>query len=204
MQKRLWKRDERACASKLEQEKKMTAVMCDKGESARMKVKVLETVVGAAMCGLQTASVRKRQEEVAEMKMLSFSFGLTRVGRLRHEDIRGTWRQHFRCFGDKVREASLRWFGHIQRSDSDYTRRKMLTLELASRRPRGRPCERAQVVVVVGLPGPSAKEEPGKHEKECIIIRNQVSGIYHAYMINTTYQNRYTDMSCISVLVFLV
>lgn len=74
----------------------MTAVMCDKGESARMKVKVLETVVGAAMCGLQTASVRKTQEaelEVAEMKMLSFSFGLTRVGRLRHEDIRGTWRE---------------------------------------------------------------------------------------------------------------
>lgn len=155
--------------------RKVTAVMCDKGESARMKVKVSETVVGAAMCGLQTASVRKTQEaelEVAEMKMLSFSFGLTRVGRLRHEDIRGTWRQHFRCFGDKVREASLRWFGHIQRRDSDYTRRKMLKLEVASRTPWGRPRERAQVVFVVGLPCFSAKEEPGKHQKECIIIRN--------------------------------
>lgn len=56
----------------------MTAVMCDKGESARMKVKVLETVAGAAMCGLRTVSLRIRREaglEAADMKMLSFCFG---------------------------------------------------------------------------------------------------------------------------------
>ncbi|KAK3534222.1 hypothetical protein QTP86_007020 [Hemibagrus guttatus] len=58
--------------------------------SARIKGKVYRTVVRPAMLyGLETVSLRKRQEselEVAELKML--------------------------------REARLRWFGHVQRRDS--------------------------------------------------------------------------------------
>ncbi|KAK3558190.1 hypothetical protein QTP86_013016 [Hemibagrus guttatus] len=60
--------------------------------SVRIKGKVYRTVVRAAMLyGLETVSLRKRQEselEVAELKML--------------------------------REARLRWFGHVQRRDSEY------------------------------------------------------------------------------------
>ncbi|KAK3553711.1 hypothetical protein QTP70_007503 [Hemibagrus guttatus] len=60
--------------------------------SARIKGKVYRTVVRAAMLyGLETVSLRKRQEselEVAELKML--------------------------------REARLRWFGHVQRRESEY------------------------------------------------------------------------------------
>ncbi|KAK3536420.1 hypothetical protein QTP86_008867 [Hemibagrus guttatus] len=59
--------------------------------SARIKGKVYRTVVRPAMLyGLETVSLRKRQEselEVAELKML--------------------------------REARLRWFGHVQRRDSE-------------------------------------------------------------------------------------
>ena len=39
------------------------------------------------------------------------------------------------CFGDKAREARLRWFGHVQRRDSEYIVRRMLRLELPGRRP---------------------------------------------------------------------
>ncbi|KAK3548231.1 hypothetical protein QTP70_005150 [Hemibagrus guttatus] len=69
--------------------------------------------------GLETVSLRKRQEselEVAELKMLRFSLGVTRLDRIRNEYIRGT--AHVGRLGDKVREARLRWFGHVQRRET--------------------------------------------------------------------------------------
>ncbi|KAK3549717.1 hypothetical protein QTP86_007195 [Hemibagrus guttatus] len=87
--------------------------------SARIKGKVYRTVVRPAMLyGLETVSLRKRQEselEVAELKMLRFSLGVTRLDRIRNEYIRGT--AHVGRLGDKVREARLRWFGHVQRRE---------------------------------------------------------------------------------------
>ncbi|RXN38888.1 Retrovirus-related Pol poly LINE-1 [Labeo rohita] len=99
--------------------RKVSGVLCDKRVSARMKGKVFKTVVRPAMLyGLETAALKKRQEaelEVAELKMLRFSLGVTRMDRIENKFIRGT--THVRCFGDKVREARLRWFGHVQRRD---------------------------------------------------------------------------------------
>ncbi|KAK3570787.1 hypothetical protein QTP86_025428 [Hemibagrus guttatus] len=96
-------------------------VLCDRKISARIKGKVYKTVVRPAMLyGLETVSLRKRQEselEVAELKMLRFSLGVTRLDRIRNEYIRGT--AHVGRLGDKVREARLRWFGHVQRREMD-------------------------------------------------------------------------------------
>lgn len=44
-----------------------------------------------------------------ELKMLGFFLS---------EYMRGT--AHVRRFRDKVREARLRWFGHMERRDDDY------------------------------------------------------------------------------------
>ncbi|KAF3701774.1 hypothetical protein EXN66_Car017462 [Channa argus] len=88
---------------------------------------------------LETVPLKKRQEakqEVAELKMLRFSLGVTRMDRIRNEDIRGT--AHVRCFGDKVREARLRWFGHVQRRNCEYIGRRMVRLELPGSRSRER------------------------------------------------------------------
>ncbi|MCJ8746795.1 hypothetical protein PDJAM_G00145890 [Pangasius djambal] len=93
--------------------------------------------------GLETVSLRKRQEselEVAELKMLRFSLGVTRLDRIRNEYIRG--KAHVGRLGDKVREARLRWFGHVQRRESEYIGRRMLDMELPGRRRRGRPKRR--------------------------------------------------------------
>ncbi|KAK3572921.1 hypothetical protein QTP86_010564 [Hemibagrus guttatus] len=101
--------------------RKVSGVLCDQKISARIKGKVYRTVVRPAMLyGLETVSLRKRQEselEVAELKMLRFSLGVTRLDRIRNEYIRGT--AHVGRLGDKVREARLRWFGHVQRRDSE-------------------------------------------------------------------------------------
>ncbi|KAK3543035.1 hypothetical protein QTP70_008747 [Hemibagrus guttatus] len=57
--------------------RKVSGVLCDQKISARIKGKVYRTVVRAAMLyGLETVSLRKRQEaelEVAELKMLSIN-----------------------------------------------------------------------------------------------------------------------------------
>ncbi|KAK3521126.1 hypothetical protein QTP86_013013, partial [Hemibagrus guttatus] len=101
--------------------RKVSGVLCDRKISARIKGKVYRTVVRPAMLyGLETVSLRKRQEselEVAELKMLRFSLGVTRLDRIRNEYIRGT--AHVGRLGNKVREARLRWFGHVQRRDTD-------------------------------------------------------------------------------------
>ncbi|KAK3564237.1 hypothetical protein QTP86_011967 [Hemibagrus guttatus] len=112
--------------------RKVSGVLCDQKISARIKGKVYRTVVRSAMLyGLETVSLRKRQEselEVAELKMLRFSLGVTRLDRIRNEYIRGT--AHVGRLGDKVREARLRWFGHVQRRESEYIGRRMLDMEL--------------------------------------------------------------------------
>ncbi|KAK3538187.1 hypothetical protein QTP70_032945 [Hemibagrus guttatus] len=100
--------------------RKVSGVLCERKISARIKGKVYRTVVRPAMMyGLETVSLRKRQEselEVAELKMLRFSLGVTRLDRIRNEYIRGT--AHVGRLGDKVREARLRWFGHVQRREN--------------------------------------------------------------------------------------
>ncbi|KAK3556890.1 hypothetical protein QTP70_022395 [Hemibagrus guttatus] len=99
--------------------RKVSGVLCDRKISARIKGMVYRTVVRPAMLyGLETVSLRKRQEselEVAELKMLRFSLGVTRLDRIRNEYIRGT--AHVGRLGDKLREARLRWFGHVQRRE---------------------------------------------------------------------------------------
>ncbi|KAK3537404.1 hypothetical protein QTP70_008859 [Hemibagrus guttatus] len=100
--------------------RKVSGVLCDRKISARIKGKVYRTVVRAAMLyGLETVSLRKRQEselEVAELKMLRFSLGVTRLDRIRNEYIRGT--AHVGRLWDKVRKTRLRWFGHVQRRET--------------------------------------------------------------------------------------
>ncbi|KAK3531746.1 hypothetical protein QTP70_027292 [Hemibagrus guttatus] len=112
--------------------RKVWGVLCERKISARIKGKVYRTVVRPAMLyGLETVSLRKRQEselEVAELKMLRFSLGVTRLDRIRNEYIRGT--AHVGRLGDKVREARLRCFGHVQRRESRWNPKEFSAYEV--------------------------------------------------------------------------
>ena len=92
---------------------------------------------------LETVALTKRQVgemEVAEVKMLRFSLGVTRLEKIRNEHIRGT--AQVGGFGEKTREARLMWYGHVRRKDDGYTGRRMLRMKLPGKMKRGRPKKR--------------------------------------------------------------
>ena len=58
----------------------MSGVISDRRVPARVKGKVYRVAVRPAMLyGLETVALLKRQMEVAELKMLPFSLGVTRI-----------------------------------------------------------------------------------------------------------------------------
>ena len=61
--------------------------------------------------------------EVAEMKMLQFSLGKTRMDKIRNEDIKKT--MGVDELGGKLREMRLRWLGHVVRREESYVERKL-------------------------------------------------------------------------------
>lgn len=70
--------------------RKVSAVMCDKRVSARVKEKMYKTMARAAIqFGLKTEAVGERQE-AAEIKILSFSLEEIRMEKIRNEPIRET------------------------------------------------------------------------------------------------------------------
>ena len=97
--------------------RRMSGVICDRRVPARVKGKVYRVAVRPAMLyRLETVELTKRQEaemEVAELKMLRFSLGVTRMDKIRNEYIRVT--AQVGRFGKKTREARLRWYGHVLR-----------------------------------------------------------------------------------------
>ena len=97
---------------------------------------------------LETVAVTKKQVEqmeVAEMKMLRFTMGVTRKDKIRNEHIRSTVKVE--RLGMKMREGRLRWYGHVMRRDIEYIGRKMMEMELPRKRRRGRPKRRFLDVV---------------------------------------------------------
>ena len=105
-------------------------------------------VRSAKLYGLETVALTKRQEaemEVAELKMLRDSLGVTRMDKIRNEYIRGT--AQVGRFGEKTREARLRWYRHVLRKDDGHIGRRMLRMELPGQRKRGRPKRRFMDVV---------------------------------------------------------
>ena len=124
--------------------RRVSGVICDRRLPARVKGKVYSSMVRPAMVyGLETVAVTKKQVEemeVAEMKMLRFAMGVTRKDKIRNEHIRSTVKVE--QLGMKMREGRLRWYGHVMRRDQEYVGKKMMEMELAGKRKRGRPNRR--------------------------------------------------------------
>ena len=68
--------------------------------------------------GAETWAVKKAQEkklDVAEMRMLRWMSGVTKLDRIRNEIIRGTTKVGE--ISKKVQESRLKWYGHVLRRE---------------------------------------------------------------------------------------
>ena len=74
--------------------KSVSGILCDRIISLRFNEKVYKTVVRPAMMhGAETWAVKKAQQkklDVAEMSMLRWMSGVTKMDKIRNERIRGT------------------------------------------------------------------------------------------------------------------
>ncbi|VDP07496.1 unnamed protein product [Heligmosomoides polygyrus] len=75
-----------------------------------------------------------------ETKVRRWTAGVTRLDHVRNVPIR----QRFRVapIADRLREARLRWYGHVLRANSDTVRKIGLNIDVPGKRPKGRPRQR--------------------------------------------------------------
>ena len=91
---------------------------------------------GAEARGMRSAE--RRKVNVLEMKCLRSLVGVSRMDRVRNEEVRrraGIERELVSRAGQRV----LRWFGHVERMDEYCMARKVLMAEVSGGRVRGRP-----------------------------------------------------------------
>ena len=78
--------------------------------------------------------------EVAELKMMRWALGVTRKDKIRNKYVRGTAK--ITKLGDKLRNARLRWYGHLKRREKGFVGKRMMEMAVPGRRKKGRPRRR--------------------------------------------------------------
>ena len=107
------------------------------GEGVQNSGKTSTDVRGRDM-GVEEGTGKKL--EVAEIRMLRWMCGVTKLDKIRNERIRGTTK-----VGEitkKVQERRLKWYGHVMRREEHYVGRRAMVMKVQGRRKRGRPKRR--------------------------------------------------------------
>ena len=99
-----------------------------------------KSVVRPAMLyGMETVAVTERQVgkmEVAKLKVVRWALVVTRKDKIRNKYVRGTAK--IAKLGGKLRNARLRWYGHVKRREEDYVGKRMMEMAVPGRRKRGK------------------------------------------------------------------
>ncbi len=118
----------------------MSGIVRDKRMPVSLKAKIYRTVIRPVLLyGAETWALRKKEEmllERTEMRMLRWILGITLKDRKRNEDIRQM--TGVINISEKIREARLRWFGHIVRRDEDNIIKRAMVMPVTGKRSRGR------------------------------------------------------------------
>ena len=98
-------------------------------------------IVPTALYGAEALAMRsseRRKVNVLEMKYLRSLVGVSRMDRVRNEEVRrraGIERES----ASRADQRVLRWFGHVERMDEYSMARRVLMAEVSGGRGRGRP-----------------------------------------------------------------
>ncbi|XP_070050175.1 uncharacterized protein [Nicotiana tomentosiformis] len=119
-----------------------SGVMCGKKVPLKLKGKFYRVVVRPAMLfGAECWAAKNshtQKMKTAEIRMLRWMCGHTRLDKIRNEDIQK--KVSVAPMDDKMREVMLRWFGHVRRRSIDAPVRRCGRLTLAGiMKGRGRP-----------------------------------------------------------------
>ena len=122
----------------------VSGVMCDKNMPVEVKDKVFKTIIRPAMTyGRECFAVNKKDENKinsAEMKMLRWARGKTRLDHIRNEDIGKE--AHVKPVETFLENKRLKWFGHCLGRERNHICDKSQRLYVSGRRSRGRPKKR--------------------------------------------------------------
>ena len=109
-----------------------TEVLCDRNMPLSLKEKFYRTAIRPSLLyGTECWAIKKQHTHkisVAEMRMLRWMYGKTRMDKVRNEDIRSL--VGVAPIEDKMRENHLRWFGHIGRRPTDAPVRSMEKIDI--------------------------------------------------------------------------
>ena len=115
-------------------------VVCDRRIPRRVKIKIYKTVIRPVlMYGAETWALRKQEENLlvrTEMRMIRWIMGISLMDRCTNEEIRRC--AGVVCIAEKLREARLRWLGHVERRDQDTWVQRVRREPVVGRRSRGR------------------------------------------------------------------
>lgn len=121
-----------------------TGVLCDRKISDCIKGKIYRSIVRpVATYAAETWPATKEAERrlaVMETKMLRWIGGVTRFDHVPNDDTRN--RYGVAPITDKMREARLRWYGHVLRAADETIAKIGLNVEVDGKRPKGRPKQR--------------------------------------------------------------
>lgn len=142
----------------------LTGVLCDPRMPIRIKGKVYKAAVRPAMLyGAECWTVKETHVQklhVAEMKMLRWSGGVTRLDKIRNEYVQGSFK--VTPISEKLTEKRLRWYGHVMRRDSEHVVHKALSIP-EGKKKRGRPpltwwTSMANLIKKTQLPDPTTQD----------------------------------------------
>ena len=98
-------------------------------------------VVPTALYGAETwnmGAAERRRLNVMEMRCLRSMCGVTRMDRMRNEEVRrrtGVGRE----LAVRAEQGVLRWFGHVERMEEERVVKRITGSDVRGERPRGRP-----------------------------------------------------------------
>ena len=123
-------------------------------------------------------SAERRKVNVLEMKCLRSLVGVSRMDRVRNEEVRrraGIERE----LASRADERVLRWFGHVERMDEYRMARRVLMAEVSGGRVRGRPRLEWMDGVKVALGNRGMTVEAAR---KCAKDRKERRALVHMYL----------------------